>query len=463
VNEATPTPRLFFEKSGEVAVAPDGHSICIAARDARGQNTQLYLLAADGSGARAIAGTRDARRPCFSASGDEIYFDAPAPRSENRASASPTLRVIWMLPLLKTPPAALLTEVRPADDGAMAIYGTAFSEAGGMLKVQLAISRVADGDDAERKWTTLETLPPPIHNGVLAQWKPTFPDQKASYELRLGVTDADGDLAESALNFTWPPAHLTAEQAIAPPLFATQPERYGLEKAAPLAVPAPTSVAVSPPPVVPSRSLLPLPAPPVPRSAHVASAPRIAPTIRPATETPVRVVNRVPIVRAAHPPLSRPLKSRPTKAPPVKSPPVQKTPRKAQAQPNSGGIPSQMKANSSVPVTVVLRNTGSRSWSSTGESPVRLVYRWVDVRTNTRHYWAVKWLSETVPPGGSTHLKFDLKAPTRAGNFVLTYALVRLDVRTYDGKKYLPPPARSEDQRWPGEFGAVSFDVEVMP
>jgi hypothetical protein len=122
-----------------------------------------------------------------------------------------------------------------------------------------------------------------------------------------------------------------------------------------------------------------------------------------------------------------------------------------------------MTVGSSVPVTVILRNTGSRVWSSTGDSPVRLIYRWVDAKTNIRHRWAVKWLRETVPPGKSTQLKFDLAAPTRAGDFILTYALVRLNPQVHDGKKYTPPPTKTTDHRWPGEFGAVSFRVQVTP
>jgi hypothetical protein len=353
-----------------------------------------------------------------------------------------------MLPLVSTPPAAQLMEVRPTNDGAAEIYGTAFSEAGGALQVQLEIARAGDAaGDSALAWKKIETRPAPIHGGVLALWRPAAEDRDASFQLRLTVTDADGDRAESALNFNWPPATLAADKTVAPPLFATQPELYGLETTPPVTTPTASGGALPS-----SSSSLPLPAPPsaVP-TPRITSAPRLAPAVheaRPAITQPAT---------------ARPMKAQLTKAQPVKARAVPRAPRKLQAEPNSGGIPAQMKAHSTVPVTVVLRNTGSRSWSSTGDSPVRLIYRWVDTRTNIRHYWAVKWLRETVPPGGSTRLKFDLKAPARAGDFVLTYALVRLSPQNYDGQKYLPPPARSADQRWPGEFGAVSFNVKVTP
>lgn len=142
---------------------------------------------------------------------------------------------------------------------------------------------------------------------------------------------------------------------------------------------------------------------------------------------------------------------------------TRKTNNAREAPKNDGGIPSQMESGASVPVTVVLRNTGSRSWSSNGESPVRLIYRWVSADNNIRYRWAVHWLQEVVQPGKSTRMKFDLIAPSAEGRFILTYALVRLNGQNYDGKTYKPPATKAKDHRWPGEFGAVSFRITVVP
>jgi len=122
-----------------------------------------------------------------------------------------------------------------------------------------------------------------------------------------------------------------------------------------------------------------------------------------------------------------------------------------------------MQSGASVPVTVVLRNTGSRSWASTGESLVRLIYRCVSADNNIRYRWAVHWLREEVQPGKSTRMKFDLVAPSAQGRFILTYALVRLNDSNYDGKSYKPPASKAKDHRWPGEFGAVAFRITVVP
>lgn len=126
------------------------------------------------------------------------------------------------------------------------------------------------------------------------------------------------------------------------------------------------------------------------------------------------------------------------------------------------GIPSRMQVKESVPVAVTLRNTGSREWSSTSDSPVRLVVRWVNSDTKSRSNWAVKWLSKVAKPGESVRVDFDLVAPSRPGKYVLSYALVRLNPDVYDGKNYKPPVASATDQRWPGEFGTVSFEIDVV-
>jgi hypothetical protein len=524
------TPRLWFEKDGEAAIAPDGQSVCVAARDEHLGNTQLYLLAIDGSGARVVPQTVGARRPCFSPEGDAIFFDAPAPREEgtssNQPSTQPTARVIWTVPLLSAPPAAQLTAVRATKTGELEILGTAFSEAGVALDVRLELGAgdLADDTDAQSAahWKKLDTRPVPIHGGVLASWRPIDLSDHATWTLRLTVTDADGDRAQSTLPFSWP-LETSGMDVVAPPLFATERERYGLGSEAP-ATPTASTPPAAPavvPPVAPVRTLeraavpviatadipaiaaLPAPAAvtrsarslvvapveaearPVP-SGHLLPAPAAAlPSKATPRQTNVAIVV-APVTAAPHKagaPAARPHASTPARRPvrlAQAQPPAAKprpriearaqmqtapepTPAAEDSGKRPGGIPSRMKAGSSVPVTVMLRNTGSRSWSSTGDSPVRLIYRWVDAKTNIRHRWAVKWLSETVPPGKSTQMKFDLAAPTRAGDFILTYALVRLNPQVYDGKKYTPPPTKTNDHRWPGEFGAVSFRVQVTP
>lgn len=129
----------------------------------------------------------------------------------------------------------------------------------------------------------------------------------------------------------------------------------------------------------------------------------------------------------------------------------------------NSGVPAQMQPGSTVQISMSLKNTGANDWSSTGDSPVRFVLRWIDAKNNTRYRWAVKWLKGTVKPGESTTLSFDLKSPTRAGDYRLMCGLVRLTSKSYDGKNYHPPASKAADQHWDGEFSTVTYNVHVSP
>jgi len=127
------------------------------------------------------------------------------------------------------------------------------------------------------------------------------------------------------------------------------------------------------------------------------------------------------------------------------------------------GIPAQMQPGSSVQVSMMLRNTGSNTWSSTGDAPVRFVLRWIDAQNHVRYRWAVKWLKGTIKPGESTELQFELTAPGRSANYELMCGLVRLTPKSYDGKNYHPPATKDADQHWDGEFSTVIYNVNVTP
>lgn len=129
----------------------------------------------------------------------------------------------------------------------------------------------------------------------------------------------------------------------------------------------------------------------------------------------------------------------------------------------SDGVPAQMKAGSTVQIAMKLRNTGSNNWSSTGDSPVRFVLRWIDAENHVRYRWAVKWFKGTVQPGESAVLRFELEAPSRASRYQLMCGLVRLNSESYDGENYHPPATDAADQHWSGEFATVTYHVNVQP
>ena len=120
------------------------------------------------------------------------------------------------------------------------------------------------------------------------------------------------------------------------------------------------------------------------------------------------------------------------------------------------GTPAVMKVGESVPVTATLRNTGKQTLASHGSQPVRLIYRWINADTGSRNRWALTWLRQPLSPGGSTQLAFNLTAPPRPGRYRLIYSLLRLNSTEYE-----PPPFQARQDRWPGEFGTITYAVEV--
>jgi hypothetical protein len=85
-----------------------------------------------------------------------------------------------------------------------------------------------------------------------------------------------------------------------------------------------------------------------------------------------------------------------------------------------------------------------------------LIYRWINEGSGSRTRWALTWLRGPVPPGGTTQLSVNLIAPPRPGRYHLTYSLLRLN-----GTEYEPPPFKARQDRWPGEFGGITYAVVV--
>lgn len=78
-------PRFLLRGSGEGAALSRGEGLVFAARAIKAPTTSLFVLARDGSGLHAFAGTEGARHPGVAQDGTQLSFDAPDPRSGNRA------------------------------------------------------------------------------------------------------------------------------------------------------------------------------------------------------------------------------------------------------------------------------------------------------------------------------------------------------------------------------------------
>jgi stage II sporulation protein D len=79
-----------------------------------------------------------------------------------------------------------------------------------------------------------------------------------------------------------------------------------------------------------------------------------------------------------------------------------------------------------VPIEVHVTNTGLKSWSASGETPVRLGYHWLDGNGN-----AVVWdgarlpLARDVAPGREASFSVDVRAPDHDGDYVLVWDMVQ--------------------------------------
>ncbi|MBV9471237.1 MAG: PD40 domain-containing protein, partial [Abitibacteriaceae bacterium] len=203
-------PSLFFKQLGETTMSPDGGQLCVAAapipglarRNSSSADTgqtsstspQLYLLAPDGSGARAIPGTEGAHSPHYTPDGSAIIFDAPL--DNTAASTTTPSRTLWLIPMLHEKPTALLMDVRPivrfSDPSAppeeAEVIGTAFAEGLNAPEIKL---EYGEGTEPTR-WHNVEIQRATIQQGKLGTWH-LPPGAQGEWTLRLTVTDASND------------------------------------------------------------------------------------------------------------------------------------------------------------------------------------------------------------------------------------------------------------------------------
>jgi len=430
VDAGSRRPQLLWQRGGHGAASADGRALCVASAN-RARETQLFMLAADGSGARAIVGSDGAQSATIAPDGSAILYDAPANGKSIRPLASDghpeNGRTLWLLPMLHVLPTAVLSEIRTprsaAPPNAWEILGTIFSQGNDAPEVRLAWRETPLDENAEsQRWKEIPVARAPVNNGRLAVWTP--PSARGNWTLRLTVTDAEGDTAQSLLPITLPledfsqPTTLVFGTIDAPPsTFPNVPENPRIATAPSLPPPA-----SAPPPIAPPVAVAPVPPP----------------------------------VRRVDPPRPTP---RPTPGP-TPRPTPKPTPRTGArmrgdaAVVTISGVPVDMTAGEEAPLVATLRNIGSNGWKVSGDSPVRLLVRWHDLATGSRTRWAVRWLRVDVPPGGSTKMSFALVAPPRAGRYLLKFSLVRAGKNGYEA-----PPTSSPSM--PGEFGVASTTMDV--
>lgn len=426
-------PQLVLNGAGEAAALSEGNGLILAASATRTGSSQLYFLAGDGSGLRALNSPPGARYPVAARSGKWLAFDAPLPGK--------TARSLWILPVekakveVKNPNLnepkprhlkrevavnAVLTSARLDKSGRLEIRGS--YDCGNSDSSQNSVQLEVGAGEKPVFWQKVPLLQEirarTNENTLLALWpRPANAPTRAI--LRLTVNAQNGG-AQSFLVFNWTPVVVFTPPS--PFQLAPSPFRWVQDGALGgpiLPPPAPFSTPVSAPTPTPAPTAIPVPTPRPPVVPAPTPAPTLAPTPAPA-------------------PLPAPL------------------PRDA-ANINIAGTLATMPANGRMKVVFWGQNKGNRAWTP---QDVRVVARWVDFSTGTRRKWQFKWMRATIAPGAQTRFEMDISAPARAGRYKLIYGLVRLDA---PNAPTVAPSYRAVQEAWPGEFAAIAFAVNVRP
>ena len=423
--ETDAAAQIVWPRGGEIAARAG--RICVAATRTVAAS-RLYFLAADGSGARALPGSDGASAPAFAPDGSFLVFDAPAPNE----STVEFDRTLWAVPFRRVAPIARLDAIRAGANGGYEIIGTAYSDD----TTSRASLEWGEGT-APARWNPLASPTIPAHGSALARWNP--PAARGEWTLRLTVIDSEGDRGQSDLSVALP---IETSVTAAPPIFALLP--------------------------VPASPLPPLPGPPNAKTPPRDRAPEGAsppppaspPVGPPPAPTPIPTPVPTPAPRATPRPTPRPTPRatpRPAPQPPRAAPKPAPSVAGDAAVLTVSGIPYDVAPGETVNLSAALRNTGRSGWKTNGDGAVRLLVRWHDARTRTRTRWAIRWLRADVAPGTTGKLDFSVPAPTRPGNYILRFSLVRA------GQGGYTPPSFSQTaaDRYPGEFGIATTSMPV--
>lgn len=113
---------------------------------------------------------------------------------------------------------------------------------------------------------------------------------------------------------------------------------------------------------------------------------------------------------------------------------------------------SQAYEGETIPLTLRLKNKGSRDWKSEGPAPCFLSYHLHDEKGKTLRFDNPRTgLPGMIRPGGEVEVEVRVKAPLQAGNYILEFDLVREGVAWFkdSGSKTLFFPLLVEKRVWP--------------
>jgi hypothetical protein len=184
-------PQGVSWRGGEVNVAPDGSQLCLVGDDANGTAGQLFFMAPNGSGERALRNTQGARAPRFAPDGSALLFDAPLPNTG--------MRTLWVMQLTPIVPTIELAHVTAQTASSYQVVGTVFCEDSPDVDVQV---EVGEGE-APQQWQLIAVPKAPLQKETLAMWQ--LPQgAHGDWTLRLTARSPDGDAAQATMKVTLP-------------------------------------------------------------------------------------------------------------------------------------------------------------------------------------------------------------------------------------------------------------------
>ena len=97
-----------------------------------------------------------------------------------------------------------------------------------------------------------------------------------------------------------------------------------------------------------------------------------------------------------------------------------------------------IRVHETVTMPITVKNISQEPWPATGEKPVHLSYRWVDMMGRGVGPTIPTQLPHHVAPGESVLLEATIQAPVEAGEYILRLTLVQENVAWFDQRGAQP-------------------------
>jgi murein DD-endopeptidase MepM/ murein hydrolase activator NlpD len=121
------------------------------------------------------------------------------------------------------------------------------------------------------------------------------------------------------------------------------------------------------------------------------------------------------------------------------------------------GTPAAMLPNSTVPVSVTIKNTGNFTWNASGSGMVQALYRWLNSQNQVVATGRAVNLPQNVNVNASTTLNVPVQTPSQVGAYTLQWDLVQ------NGKAFSQEGAQAHNDSVEVAGYAESFNTTGLP